>query len=125
MGDIKELKRMSFQENMELAWLPNEPNISAVRLVSCQPAWKLGQDLALAHQDRESSRPRDLGPGVFGGHVFAQAPLAAARVVEKEDENTSGRGRLGIHVGWKTDCLVYSPLTDKDSLFKASLQTPA
>lgn len=89
--------RLSFQENMELARLPQGQDSNIRKFISRMPAWKPGKGLPwdkIAGR-RDSYRPRTFGPGAFGGHVYAQAPLAAAMVVEKGDE---GKSPLGLHV---------------------------
>lgn len=78
------------------------------RFLSQSPAWKPGQELPWGSpQFQKSNRGRTFGPGAFGGHVYAQAPLAAARVVEEEEEkekekleaaNGAVKRKLGIHV---------------------------
>lgn len=102
--------RLSFQENMELTWLPGSGN-SPQRLVSTMPAWKPGKGLPWAEIDaasgrnrnRDPSKPRTFGPGAFGGHVYAQAPFAAAKVVEKADRETPVGNKLGLHVSLRSE----------------------
>lgn len=97
--------RLSFQDNMELTWLPGT-GTSPQRFISTMPAWKPGKGLPWVEMaaasgrkpPRASLRSRTFGPGAYGGHVYAQAPLAAAKVVEKADEGTSTGERLGLHV---------------------------
>lgn len=100
MDTEKEWYRMSFQENMELAWIPKGPNDTTQKFIAKQPAWKPGKGMPWGEMRRETdpTKPRNFGPGAFGGHVYCQAPLAAARVVEKGDEEKPGVGKLGIHV---------------------------
>lgn len=102
--------RLSFQENMELAWLPSLETSSGSpqRFVSTMPPWMPGKGLpwnemldardGKRERKRDAARPRTFGPGAFGGHVYAQAPLAAARVVEKVDEDAPAGNKLGLHV---------------------------
>lgn len=93
------LHRFSVQECLDVTPLPaNDSNPSVQRYMSRQPAWKPGNDLPWGEVNREKTRPRKFGPSAFGGHVYAQAPLAAARVVEKEDESAPTKGKLAIHV---------------------------
>lgn len=95
-----DLHRFSVQECMELTSLPShDENPKAHRFMSRQPAWKPGNELPWGKVKRDPTKSRTFGPGAFGGHVYAQAPLAAARVVEKEDETASVKGKLAIHVG--------------------------
>lgn len=94
-----DLHRFSVQECLDLAPLPaTSDNPSAQRYMSRQPAWKPGNDLPWGEINREKTKPRKFGPSAFGGHVYAQAPLAAAKVVEKEDESAPAKGKLAIHV---------------------------
>lgn len=94
-----DLHRFSVQECFDLAPLPaNEAFPSVQRYMSRRPAWKPGNELPWGKIKRDPTKPRNFGPGAFGGHVYAQAPLAAARVVEKEDESAAAKGKLTIHV---------------------------
>lgn len=87
---------------MELVWLPKDPDSNVHKFVSRAPAWKPGKGLPWTKVTvpNDRSRPRTFGPGAFGGHVYAQAPLAAAKVMEKVDEKTPPTSKLGIHVSW-------------------------
>jgi hypothetical protein len=42
----------------------------------------------------------DFPPNAYGGHVYAQAPYAAAKAVEEEEASGKGAGKLGIHVSF-------------------------
>lgn len=118
----KDLKRLDFQEYMSLNRLPPDAsNPSVQKFVSRRPAWKPGNDLpwGKVKVKRDPSGTRTFGPGAFGGHVYAQAPLAAARVVEQEDENTPVSGKLGIHVSAlppPTPCLLTLPVHPRSLL---------
>ncbi|KAF4977942.1 hypothetical protein FZEAL_5590 [Fusarium zealandicum] len=99
MASPKEWPRLSFQEALELIKLPDKTNASQTvkRFMSRQPAWVPGQDLpeeCLGLIGPKSTR------GSYGGVVYAQASLAAARIVEQEDReqgnDLNGNGR-GIH----------------------------
>jgi hypothetical protein len=94
--------RLSFQEMMELTPVTaasGDGLSNTKRFLSRRQAWKLGPDLAWKHKKSVEEDPRkSFGRGAYGGHVYIQAPLAAARVVEKEDELTPAAGKLGIHV---------------------------
>ncbi|RDA88170.1 hypothetical protein CP532_6834 [Ophiocordyceps camponoti-leonardi (nom. inval.)] len=88
-------RRLGFQEAMAMTALPSASGSSARRFVSRRPAWKPGNELpwdSLFKNLDGPPVPRHSSAGAYGGHVYAQAPLAAARVVEDE-----GRGKLGIH----------------------------
>ncbi|KAL7935811.1 thioesterase-like superfamily domain-containing protein [Trichoderma chlorosporum] len=96
------IKRNDLSEALKLSRLPDDKSGSQdgpKRFISRTPAWRPGGELPWASIN--SSRAYQEGNVVdyrpaFGGHVFAQAPLAAARAVE-EDENGNGSGKLGIH----------------------------
>ena len=92
--------RRGFQEAFEMTRLADSASVSSEqplqRFISRQPAWKPGADVPVGKMnDRQS-----IGPGAFGGHVYIQAPLAAARVVEQEDREavSNGSGKRSIHV---------------------------
>lgn len=84
-----------------MTWLSSDrPDLPVQRFISCQPAWKPGEGMSgsILNGEPDASGRRTFGPGAFGGHVYAQAPLAAARVVEREDRDKPIRERRGIHV---------------------------
>ena len=89
------VRRLPFDESMQLSRLP-EGNGGNVRYMSRYPAWKSmleykGVDLV----------KRLSGPGTFGGVVYGQAPLAAARDIEhNEGPEDVAKGKLGIHVSF-------------------------
>ncbi|KOS20939.1 hypothetical protein ESCO_004492 [Escovopsis weberi] len=88
--------RMSFDEAMALTRLPDSasPAKLAKRFVSHQPPWKPGQDLPKDPSGKEVVVVKRS----YGAHVYAQAALAAARVVEdRVDASTEPQGKLGIH----------------------------
>lgn len=94
-----DLHRFSVQECLELTPLPSHDEKPPVhRFMSRQPAWKPGNELPWGKVKHNPKKSRTFGPGAFGGHVYAQAPLAAAKVVEKEDQAASVKGKLAIHV---------------------------
>ncbi|PHH91364.1 hypothetical protein CDD83_725 [Cordyceps sp. RAO-2017] len=104
MGPPRQWPRMSFQEALALEPLPADAQDRSVkRFISRQPAWKPGAELPWDSLFRglDGPVPRHSGPGVYGGHVYAQAPLAAARAVEQEEAELGAKaglsGRLGIH----------------------------
>lgn len=104
MEDQPVWKRMSFQECMELARIPStedddKKQNSIQRFQSRQPAWKPGQDLVWGEIPPQPSRAGKPGPAAYGGHVYAQAALAAARAVEAEERDKPADKRLAIHVG--------------------------
>lgn len=141
-GAEEELKRMSFQECMELSRLAADGSSSKVqRFVSRQPAWKPGGEKVWGklrkidpphtsgnrEKNVDAKGRRTFGPGAFGGHVYAQAPLAAARVVQEEDQSTPEGNKLAIHVSHLLGCDI-CPLNDGPltafSPYKASSPTP-
>lgn len=99
--------RLSFQEALHLTRLHDDsnsnPSQSAVqRFISRQPAWKVGNDLPWDTVDSGTrTKSINLGKGAFGGVVYAQAPLAAARAVEEDDKDAEKTGSLGIHVSFR------------------------
>jgi hypothetical protein len=126
-GIEEELKRMSFQECMELSRLPADGSSKVQRFVSRQPAWKPGGEKVWGklrkvdprHTSGNSEKNvdpmgrRTFGPGAFGGHVYAQAPLAAARVVQEEDQSTPECNKLAIHVSCVvSSAAIYVPSND-------------
>ncbi|GJN82368.1 hypothetical protein PLIIFM63780_005908 [Purpureocillium lilacinum] len=103
----QEVPRQSFQEALAITPLPASQDGHGrlvKRYMSQQPAWKPGDDLPweALFSSLDGPRPKHGGPGVFGGHVYAQAPLCAARAVEEEEEqqlvtSSKPQGKLGIH----------------------------
>ncbi|KAM4062668.1 thioesterase-like superfamily protein [Hirsutella rhossiliensis] len=94
----REWPRMAFDEAMAMTPLP--PAAHVKRFISRQPAWKPGAQLPwdAVFRNVDGPRPRFMGAGAFGGHVYAQAPLAAARALEQEgSSNVEAEGKLGIH----------------------------
>ncbi|RDA93512.1 hypothetical protein CP533_3981 [Ophiocordyceps camponoti-saundersi (nom. inval.)] len=87
-------RRLAFQEAMAMTALAPPAGSPDRRFVSLQPAWKPGNELPWASlfKNLDGPVPRHSSAGAYGGHVFAQAPLAAARVVEDGE-----KGKLGIH----------------------------
>lgn len=108
MASCREWPRMDFQDFMELVQVPENihsqgPGVK--RYMSRQPAWMAGNELPWDELFRnlKGPRPRHSGLGVFGGCVYAQAPLAAARAIEEEERRqTAATGLVkpvpGIHV---------------------------
>ena len=88
-------KRKSLSEAFALTRLPTHSDSSPARYISHTPAWRLRVDLPYD--------PSSLGPGAFGGVVYAQAALSAAREIELEEARTDPtreRRKMGIHVGF-------------------------
>ena len=121
-----DMHRKSFAEAMSLLPLPDSDS-PIKRLVAEQPAWFPGKGLFWEQTTVTGVAQRRAGKGVSaaGIHVYAQAPLAAARVVENEerrDGKAKNGGRIGIHVSHRQSLAKHS-LTDKYSPFKASSPT--
>lgn len=106
MPSQKEWQRLSFQEAFELIPLPDEtsPSQPARRFMSRQPAWAPGGELPWHTLGVEH---KQLSKGAYGAVVYAQAPYAAAKVIEREDEEgrRGGKGKYGIHVGFVCRCV--------------------
>jgi hypothetical protein len=74
--------------------------------MSLQPAWKPGAELPWGTVDlpKPISNSDYFTSRAYGGHVYAQASLAAARVVEEDDGEDKGAAKnatvrkFGIHV---------------------------
>lgn len=99
-------RRMSFAEAMALLPL-SEPDSQVQRLVAEQPAWFPGKGMAWERKSIAGMAQKRAGKGITaaGIHVYAQAPLAAARVVEREESAAdSRRGKIGIHVSHLSLC---------------------
>ncbi|KAF5231534.1 hypothetical protein FAUST_9233 [Fusarium austroamericanum] len=96
MATPKEWKRLSFQEAMELSRLPDDTSTTQTtqRFMSRQPAWTPGQELPW---HAIGIPPPKITRGAYGAVVYTQAPLAAARVVEREDETEPIENKRGIH----------------------------
>ena len=92
--------RMSFAEAM--AFVPlSDSDHGAKRLMAQQAAWFPGKGLSWEGESIVGLAQRRKGKGVTaaGIHVFAQAPLAAARMVEQEERETGATAaKIGIHV---------------------------
>lgn len=87
------LRRLPFDESMQVSRLPSE-NGSNARYMSRYPNWKSMREYKGAELVNKLA-----GPGTFGGVVYGQAPLAAARDIEhSEGPEAAGKGKLGIHV---------------------------
>ncbi|KAI9159047.1 Acyl-CoA thioesterase 2 [Paramyrothecium foliicola] len=102
MTSPKPVVRLGFQETMALTRLPDDKSPSGdimQKFISHTPAWKPGGELPWESLNIPASLGRkSLGPGAFGGHVYAQAPLAAAKVVEEEDQIANADdGKRSIH----------------------------
>jgi hypothetical protein len=97
---IREWKRMSFQEAMDLARLPDRvpsSSKSEKRFMSRQPPWIPGNELPLKAVGLGHVK---VSRGAFGGVVYCMASLAASRVVEEEEVGNGNDkdNKFGIHV---------------------------
>jgi hypothetical protein len=97
MTTPKEWKRLSFQEALELIRLPDETATQQPiqKFISRQPAWTPGQELPW---NAVGITPPKITRGAYGAVVYAQAALAATRVVEQEDGSKHKENKRGIHV---------------------------
>lgn len=97
MARPKEWKRLSFQEALELIRLPDEISAQQTiqKFISRQPAWTPGQELPW---NAVGITPPKITRGAYGAVVYAQAALAATRVVEQEDDIKHKENKRGIHV---------------------------
>ncbi|KAH8178529.1 thioesterase-like superfamily protein [Sarocladium implicatum] len=100
---ISKHSRMSFAEAMALVPLPSsDPKVQ--RFMAEQPAWFPGKGLSWERESVPGLAQRRAGRGITaaGIHVYAQAPLAAARVVEQEEkkiaqDHGTPKAKFGIH----------------------------
>lgn len=85
-------KRLSFQEQLELVKLPREGQ--AHRYISTRSAYLPGSDFA------KGKELPSFHTAAFGGHVYAQAGLAAYRAWREteEEKGVPEHARLDIHV---------------------------
>ncbi|TFA97982.1 hypothetical protein CCMA1212_010215 [Trichoderma ghanense] len=92
--------RLGFLEAMEMSRLPDDGS-NTHRFMSHQPAWQPGAELPWDGPDVPQEAKAFYNSKAYGGHVYVQAPLAAARVVEAEEaanKSHSNNGcRFGIH----------------------------
>lgn len=111
----QEFLRLGFHEMLAMAPLGASRDAHGRvvrRFISRQPAWKPGEDLPweIVH----GPHPKHSGPGAFGGHVYAQASLCAARAVEADEAqrsaaNGTAAGVLGIHASVPSRALATPP----------------
>lgn len=103
-------------EAFELSRVPG----STVQYASRYPAWRPGADLppGVEEQPTKTRTKKSTTTGVFGGVVYAQAPLAAARAIESEEKQSHAaqKGYMGIHV--RKYCHQNSRDTNIVSLYK-------
>ncbi|KAL7946994.1 thioesterase-like superfamily domain-containing protein [Trichoderma barbatum] len=97
-------RRNDLYEALKLSRLPDQQNDvqdGTKRFMSRTPAWRPGSELPWVKLKDAFQKGNmvDFPPGAFGGHVYAQAPLAAARAVEEDEAavDGNGNGKLGIH----------------------------
>lgn len=103
--------RRDFSEYMKFSRVPDSSSRDGVkRFMSHTPAWRPGGELPWAKLNQDAFKKGnmvDFPPSAYGGHVYAQAPLVAAKAVEEEDQPGNGAGKLGIHVGfWQMQLLL-------------------
>ncbi|QBZ62025.1 hypothetical protein PoMZ_10899 [Pyricularia oryzae] len=133
--------RLSFQEIMELTELPVDAEAAqrgvVRRFMSRRPAWLPGSDIERIEELCGEGKPFWHAPlASFGGHVYAQSGMAAARVVDAEekagpsDERQRRRGVHTVHGYFTTfvfsDRPIFyevSPITNAQFSFKTYLVT--
>lgn len=104
LGTSGNFPRLGFLENMEMVRLAgNGDSDDTHHFMSRQPAWQPGAQLPWEKADDISRHKTAVyfTTRAYGGHVYIQAPLAAVKVVESEDETAKGApntGKFGIHV---------------------------
>ncbi|OTB06017.1 hypothetical protein M426DRAFT_319381 [Hypoxylon sp. CI-4A] len=94
--------RLTFQEVMSLAPLPDEIENGSItkRYMSQRKAWSPLGDIPFASEDPEAEREiKDTPKTAYGGHVYAQAGLAASRAIDEIQAGQSGapKKKVGIH----------------------------
>jgi hypothetical protein len=106
------IPRNDLYETLKLSRLPDTSKDGVKRFISHTPAWKPGQELPWAKVRANAYKKGDMvdfPPAAYGGHVYAQAPLAAARAVEEDEETGSnGNSKPGIHVSFDVALLARS-----------------
>ncbi|KAL6867120.1 Thioesterase/thiol ester dehydrase-isomerase [Trichoderma novae-zelandiae] len=98
-------RRLGFLEAMEMSRLPGDGSSGDThRFMSHRPAWQPGAELPWDRADVPKEATGFYNSKAYGGHVYIQAPLAAARVVEAEEDEAANRtardidrGKFGIH----------------------------
>lgn len=104
LGPSGKFPRLGFLENMEMVRLAGNGDADDThQFMSRQPAWQPGAQLPWEETDDIAKHKTAVyfTTRAYGGHVYVQAPLAAVKVVEGEDELakvTPNNGRFGIHV---------------------------
>ena len=109
-------KPQSFQEALELLALP--PTGDVRRYIGVRSAWMPGIDLPLTAETVGPGKPlRGTPVAAYGGHVYAQAGLAACRLVEEDESDHQANGgtlardkKLGLHVS-----NIHAPQLDVES----------
>ncbi|RFU76670.1 hypothetical protein TARUN_5610 [Trichoderma arundinaceum] len=106
VGSSGAFPRLGFLEAMEMSRLAGVGNSNdAHQFMSHQPAWKPGAELPWGSGDKlsKSITADYFTTRAYGGHVYIQAPLAAVKVVEEDDErekeasSKATAGKFGIH----------------------------
>lgn len=96
-------EKLWFQNVMALAPLPPPtPDSKVKRYMSLWPAWVPGSELVGGKGRGSKADPR----AAYGGHVYTQAPLAACRALEEEEEPAgtgTHSGGFGLHVRYPVD----------------------
>ncbi|KAI1143258.1 Thioesterase/thiol ester dehydrase-isomerase [Hypoxylon sp. FL0543] len=96
-------RRLTFQETMSLAPLPDETENGKVvkRYMSQRKAWHPEGDVPIASEtpDPEASEKSQKRKVAYGAHVYSQAGMAASRALAEIQNSQAGttRKKLGIH----------------------------
>ncbi|PTB75559.1 Thioesterase/thiol ester dehydrase-isomerase [Trichoderma longibrachiatum ATCC 18648] len=102
-GGSAKAPRLGFLEAMEMSRLPDNNNDSnsrdTHRFMSQRPAWQPGAELPWNRPDVPPKARSFHNSKAYGGHVYIQAPLAAARVVEANGTTRDANNgvKFGIH----------------------------
>ena len=103
VGASGKFPRLGFVENMEISRLAGGGDSNDThQFMSHRPAWQPGAQLPWDTVDTSRHETATyFVTRACGGHVYVQAPLAAARVIEDDDnaaKEVPNRGKFGIHV---------------------------
>ncbi|KAL7943363.1 thioesterase-like superfamily domain-containing protein [Trichoderma barbatum] len=99
VGTSGKPSRLGFLEAMEMIKLAGDDNSSdTYQFMSRRPAWQPGVELPWGSEDNSKHNVASyFNKRAYGGNVYIQAPLTAARVVEDDDGSSNGGGKFGLH----------------------------
>ncbi|PTB66163.1 Thioesterase/thiol ester dehydrase-isomerase [Trichoderma citrinoviride] len=123
---LRKPQRLGFLEAMEMSRLPSDDSSPATqRFMSHRPAWQPGAELPWDRPDVSEEAASFRNFKAYGGHVYIQAPLAAARIVEAKEEEEANRtsreynrGKFGIHS--IQGVFTYGGYTDRPFIYSVS-----